>query len=268
MIELSRERRAAKNLEPRKLLIFGMPKVGKTELCMQLPNSLLIDLEGGSDFYEGTAIDVKAAARKLGLDMLGALKEVTISLEKQFKDNNNTPVYDYIILDNTTELEDIANALACINYKNTLIGKNWQGNNITLLPNGAGEGFLRDAFETIYKRFEGYFNKSLIIIAHVKNASITKNGVDLQAKDLNLRGKLKLIVSSDMDAIGYLYRSKSSNINMLSFITNEQDLATGSRCQYLAGKEFKISEKNENGTVTTHWDDIYPSLKEKVVTTK
>lgn len=69
--------------------------------------------------------------------------------------------------------------------------------------------------------------------------------------------KLKFIVTAEMDATGYIYRKQSSNENIISFKTSEQDLATGSRCQHLAGKEFLISEKLPDGTLKTYWDKIF-----------
>lgn len=80
-----------------------------------------------------------------------------------------------------------------------------------------------------------------------------------------------------MDAIGYMYRNKEGNQNMLSFQTNELDLATGARSKHLAGREFVISEKFEvdgktlftfdkenpgkESIIKTYWEKIYPSLK-------
>lgn len=71
---------------------------------------------------------------------------------------------------------------------------------------------------------------------------------------------MKGIVTSDADAIGFMFRSKESNQNILSFKTSETDLATGSRQPYLSGREIIISEKVD-GKLITHWEEIYPSLK-------
>ena len=38
--------------EPRFLIVYSKPKVGKSSSLMQLPKSLLIDLESGSGFYK------------------------------------------------------------------------------------------------------------------------------------------------------------------------------------------------------------------------
>lgn len=189
--------------------------------------------------------------------MISAMRDVIVALSEAKRKNNNIPVYDYLIIDSATELEDMAKNLAGQMYKATPQGKTWTGTDITTLPNGAGYNYVRQAFDRLYNSFDGLYNKSLILIGHVKSASILKNGMELQAKDINLGGKLKFIVAADMDGIAYMFRKQNSNENILSFKTSEQDLATGSRCKHLAGKEFLISEKSPEGVLTTHWDKIF-----------
>lgn len=235
---------------PRKLFIFSQPKVGKTALVADLPNSLLIDLEDGSEFVEAAKINVQRVAIDEGKTILAVLKEISNALSKR------EHVYDYIILDTATALEDVALQLALINYKQSAIGKNFTGNDVLTLPNGAGYLWLRNAFEQIYEKFDKYAAKCFILTGHVKAASINKEGKDLNAKDIHLTGKLKQIVCSGMDAIGFLYRNKETNQNMLSFKTNEQDLATGARPPHLRGQEFVISEL-QGDNIITYWDKIF-----------
>ncbi len=135
------------------------------------------------------------------------------------------------------------------------MGKTYTGN-ILSLPNGAGYGYLREAFETVYNSFHG-LSKCLILSGHIKKSSITKEGKELGAKDLDLTGKLKQITCSDADAIGYLYR-KENNVNILSFKTSEVDLATGARPKHLRQQEIQISEFDpKTEVITAHWDRIF-----------
>jgi hypothetical protein len=242
---------------PKKLLIFSQPKVGKTESALKLPNCFLIDLDDSADFYGGLFLNVQKLANEKRISLADAYYLVVTELKKAVAANNNNPVYDYIAVDTTTQLEEIAKEVALIMYKNTPIGKNFTGNDVLTLPNGAGEGYFRAAFERLYSALDGCYSKALILLGHVKSASIQKNGQDLAARDINLRGKNKLIVSSQMDAIGYLYRDKGTNNNVISFKTNEQDLATGSRCPHLSGQEFILSTQNPDKTLTTYWDKIF-----------
>jgi hypothetical protein len=235
---------------PRRLFIFSQPKVGKTALVADLPNALLVDMEDGSEFIKAAKINVIKYAIENKISRLKVLKEISNSLAKR------EHVYDYIILDTATSMEDMAATLAVINYKQSPMGKNFIGNDVLTLPNGAGYLWLRNAFEEIYQLFDSHAAKAIILLGHVKNASINKDGKELNARDIHLTGKLKQIVTSNMDAIGFLYRDKETGKNMLSFNTNEQDLATGARPEHLRGKEFAISEMID-GNLVTHWDKIF-----------
>lgn len=261
MIELPIQRSTPKVSEPRKLFLFSHPKSGKTSLISSLPNCLLIDLEDGADFYENSSINVKRMALEQGKSMLTILGEIAKSLEDANK-AKGSPMYDFIAIDTTTVLENIAKEYAVILYKQTNMGKGFKGTDVVAeLPQGGGYMWLQIAFEKIYKMFSPLAGKCLILSGHVKNASINKDGKDLSARDINLSGKLKTVVTSDSDCIGYLYRNKETNENIISFKTGEQDLATGSRLPYLSGKEFIISKKLEDGTLETYWSEIFPSLK-------
>lgn len=249
-------------LEPSRLMIFGQPKIGKTRLFMDLPNSLMVDLEEGSKYYAGMKINVKEEAMKEGKHPVAAYLEIANLIKKANQDAGKK-VYDFIGIDTLTVLEDWATIHATSEYKKSAIGKNFSGGNIVKeLSQGAGYSWQRDSFEMLYKAFDGLANKCLILFAHVKTASIQKKGETLNAKDVNLTGKLKLMITSDMDATGYMYREKSSNKNALSFLTDEQDLVTGSRIPALAGKTFLISEVKEGDVFESYWEKIFPSIKE------
>jgi len=91
-------------------------------------------------------------------------------------------------------------------------------------------------------------------------------GKDLQAKDIQLTGKLKSIVCAEADAIGYLFRNpQNANQTILSFKTHEQDLATGARPPHLSNQEFVILElenpdyitKKEPKKFKDNWNQIF-----------
>lgn len=248
--------------DPRKAVFFSHTKVGKTTVLAALPNNLIIDLEDGSSFVSGMKLNIKEIARQKGKSPLHVLKEVANSIREANKECGGYK-YDFITLDTATAMEEMATKLAVILYKKTNIGKGFTGTDVvTELPQGAGYGWLRKAFDEIYALFEGLAGKCLIVSAHVKTASISKNGKDLQAKDLNLTGKLKTILCADVDAIGYLYRK--DNTVIASFKTDEQDLATGSRSEHLRNEEFVLSEYDpKSREFTYHWDKIFSELKTK-----
>ena len=257
------------NQDPRRLLLVAQSKVGKTSLIQTLPSCLNIDLNDSAAFYGGKYIDVRQAKEDLrekfraeGKDveptLLQAYGYVVSELKKAIADGKVS--YDYIAVDTMTDLEEIAKEYGLLKYKQAPMGKSFKGDDIYTLPNGAGYGWVRNAFKELYDMLNGCYKKGIIFIAHVKDASITKGGKELSAMDINLTGKLKLITAADMDAIGFMYRDKNGTDNILSFKGSERMISIGSRCSHLNNQEFIISTLNEDQTLTTHWDKVYQNL--------
>ena len=117
---------------PRRLFVFSFPKIGKTSMFAQLRNSLLIDLEDGSGFVDAAKVNVRQIAIEEKKSVLKVLKEISEELAKR------NHVYDYIILDTATALQDMASELAVILYKKSPMGANFAGNDVLTLANGAG----------------------------------------------------------------------------------------------------------------------------------
>lgn len=234
---------------PKRLFIYATYKVGKTSLVQGLKNYLCVDFEDGSSHYEGNYVSIPGLAEENKISQLNVLNQLYANLAER------PEKYDYIIIDTTTSMEDLAKEYAKKLYKATPIGKGWNGDDILTLPHGAGYGWLRQAFEKIYETFEDFCDR-LILYGHVKNSSITKEGKEVAARDVNLTGSLKHLVCAHADAIGYMYR-KDAKTNILSFKKEgEADLTTGTRCDHLADQEIVISEKID-GKVVTYWDKIY-----------
>ena len=103
---------------PKNLIIFGLPKVGKTTALSQLPNNLIIDLESGSDYVSGYIVKANTY-----VDLFNVAKALKTE-EHNFK---------FVTLDTVTALEDIALELACKRYKESPVGKNWEGSGKDIL---------------------------------------------------------------------------------------------------------------------------------------
>lgn len=168
--------------------------------------------------------------------------------------------YDYIAIDTATALVNIAAHMATIEYKNSTIGKSFDGNNVVKdLPKGAGYALMWDAFERILSWFEPYAQKASIIVTHTKDSSIIKDGRDLSARDINLTGKLREIVCSDAEVIGNLRRDATGTKTIVSFKTDDRDIATGARPAHLSNREFVLVEEEPKGSrnFVYHWDKIF-----------
>lgn len=234
--------------DPKNLIIYGLPKVGKTTLLSNLDNCLILDLEEGSDYVE--ALKIKVHNVKELTDVIKAIKEA------------GNP-YKFIAVDTITALEDLAKPLALNLYKQTPAGQqDNQTRDVTTIAHGAGYGFLRDAIELLINKISEV-TQNVIIVGHVKDkAIVTASGVETgNIKDFDLTGKAGRIMAAKSDAIGFIYRDKESNL-CINF-ENGGEATAGARPEHLAGKKIIVAEYNkETGGFTPHWERIYPSLAE------
>ena len=86
MFELPKEKTVVEQVNPRRLFIFSHTKVGKTTLASMLPNNLIIDLEDGTNYISGLAVNIKEIAGRTGTDELTVLGQVAKKL-KEAKDS-------------------------------------------------------------------------------------------------------------------------------------------------------------------------------------
>lgn len=242
-MELPYEKVPAEKVNPSKLLLFGMPKVGKTTIFSKLENALIVDLENGTNYVD---------AVKVKINTFEDLKELKQALEAKFNEKG-LPPYKYIVLDTVTELEDMVLPLAKLLYQNTPMGKNYKDDDVKKLPNGAGYLYLREAFFSVINSFEKYCD-TLILIGHVKDKMIEKNGQELTEKSVDLTGKIKSLTAAKVDAIGYMYAEK--NKRFIDFNPSEEIIG-GCRSAHLEGKVIKISEKSEEGELNVFWNQIF-----------
>lgn len=234
----------AETQDPKYLILFGLPKVGKTTVLSTLENNLILDMESGSTYVD---------ALKIKINTLKELKETI----KAIKDAGKP--YKFITIDTITAVEEMAKPLAIQLYQNSPMfsQKYADVKDVTQLPNGSGWSFLRAGVEMIVDLIAGATD-NLIICGHVKDTALAES-VEGSVKDLDLGGKLKRILSAKSDAIGFVHRDEDSNL-CIQFGTNGEVL-TGARPAHLANKDIVVAERNEDGTFTSHWERIYPSLQ-------
>ena len=249
-MEINTEVQEPTRFEPRTMCLFGKPKTGKTDCSAALTredNWLLIELEkGGADAIK---------CRHVDCDKLKELYEVLEEVNKDPKKYN----FKGCIIDTATRLEEMASSLAKQMYKATPIGKIWEGNDITTLPNGAGYGWIRKAFLQITKNIENSFDK-VIYLAHTVDKSILIKGEEANSKEISLGGKLSAIFAANIDAIGYVFREENeTKINFKASL----ETVCGNRFPYLADETIVIAESDEKKNMTYHWDKIFPSMKKE-----
>ena len=243
MIVLPKEKVKAKVENPRFLIIFGKPKAGKTTLASKLDNNLIVDLEGGSEFLEALAVQARSV-KDLG-DIANAIRE-------EIKSTGKKP-YKYITLDNASRLEEMCLSYAATLYRQTPMGKNYQGNDVRTLPNGSGYMYLQQAVRKVIDMFRDLCD-NFILIGHLKDKMINKEGEELSEMSLDLVGKLANIICGEADAVGYVYRKK--NETHISFEGGDNSVREA-RAPHLRGKNIVIAESDDNNNIKVYWDKIY-----------
>lgn len=233
----------AENQDPKYLIIFGLPKVGKTTILSTLENNLILDMENGTTYVD---------ALKVKINSLKDLNEVCKAIKEA-----NYP-YKYITIDTITAVEEMAKPLALNLYQKSPIysDKYADVTDVTNLPSGQGYSWLRSAVEMIIDKIAACA-PNIIICGHVKDAALSE-GATMNVKTLDLTGKISRILSAKSDAIGFVHRDENSNLCIQFGADGE--ILTGARPRHLANKDVIVAENNGDGTFTPHWERIYPSL--------
>jgi hypothetical protein len=252
--------------DPRVTIIYSLPKTGKSTLLSTLPNNLMIDLESGTQFLNAISVNVIGitppanetdAQFEARMNPGDGLKPSYYMTEVGRAVMEAGRPYDFITIDTVTKLEDMVLPEAAKMYKETPIGKNWDGDDVRILAKGAGYYFIRKVFMDLIERLKK-LSDNIILVGHLKDSIIEKNGKEVDAKELDLTGKIKQILCADADAIGYLYRGKDDEL-LINFKSSEQILC-GSRCDHLKGQIVKIAEYDAeaNQLINVKWDLVFP----------
>jgi len=253
MVELPKTGTGPERKNPSKLIIFSSPKAGKTELLSRLEDNLILDLENGSGFVSGLKLNILEIAKDKGIKPVVALKEV-IEKIKESNDAKKGYTYKYITIDTVSAMEDFyAPDLALKLYKSTVQGRNFTGDNVLDLAQGAGYKFLRDAMFLIIGELENLC-ETLIISGHTKDKLAEFEGKEITQRGLDLVGKTPAIICSKCDAIAYLYRKDNQTI--ANFKTAET-LSVGARPEHLKNKEIVLLESDKDGNFISHWNKIF-----------
>lgn len=251
-MELPIKKEKANRVNPKKIIIYGNPKTGKTVATSQLDNCLNIDLEDGSNFVEALKINVLQLARESDKSPLVVLKDIINSIKSSNKESG-TYLYKYIAVDTASSLEDIVLPLANKLYKNTAQGKNWDGDDVTLLGNGAGYRWTRMALSMVLNELEEICD-TLIILGHMKEKLVGKGGEEMNERGLALTGQMARIVASQVDAVGYIYRKDNQTI--VDFTATES-LVCGGRCAHLVNKKVVLIESDKDNNIKVNWSEIF-----------
>ena len=240
---LPKEKSTPKINNPKFLILFGRPKAGKSTLMASLENNLIIDLENGYQALSALVVQART---------VNDFAEIANALREEIKNTDKFP-YKYITIDNATRLEEMCLSYAVQLYRQTPMGKTYQGSDVRTLPNGSGYMYLRQAVRKVIDMFRDLC-ESLILVAHVKEKMINKEGEELSEMSIDLTGKLGDILCGEADAIGYVYRKKNDTI--VSFEGGDNSIREA-RANHLRGKKIVVATSDENNNITVDMTKIF-----------
>lgn len=258
MIELPTERSKVTNYNPKLLILMGRPKQGKSSLVASIDSNLIIDLEDG---YRALSV-MKVQARSMA-----DLEEIKAAIIAKGKEIKKAP-YRFITIDNATRLEEMSLPVAAELYRNTAMGQGYgllkdakgmpiknpktgkvmvdPKADVRTLPNGAGYTYLRKALRSMVDMFKPLC-ETLILVTHVKDKQIRKEGQEMSEMAVDLAGKSADIICGEADAVGLIYRD--GNRTFVSFEGGDNTIKEA-RCPHLRGKKILVAESNDSNEVT------------------
>lgn len=202
------------------MIVFGPPKVGKTQFGASFPKSILLECEPGGAKYQ--------RCRKLDIESYDQLKEAYKLLSKD-------KTYETIVIDSLDRVAQWIEAEICREMgighimaakKGQKHGEQW------------GEYVKRAlAFLEAWK----HLGKRMIFLAHTKKVETDGDGLVISPKTINLYGQAANRVVSIVDNIGHLYAKDDNGktIRVLSFKPGVH-VEAGSRHPALADKMIEI----------------------------
>jgi len=261
-MELPKTKSKVIDYNPSFAIIYGKPKSGKSTLMASLEDNLIIDLEDGYKSLEVLKIQART---------YNDLKEIrNLIIQKGIDDgctrDNGKKPYRFITIDNASRLEEYCLNESARLYRETPMGKSWgkiktpdgkyvddPSADVRTLPNGSGYTYIRMAVFNAIKMFKPLCN-TLILVAHVKDKLINKEGQEMSEMAIDLAGKLGDILCGEADAIGYTYRQ--GNKTILSFRGGD-NIIREARPLHLRNKEFTVIESDEHGEVHVDMSKIF-----------
>lgn len=263
--ELPTEMHEPETYAPKLMLLSGLVKSGKSTFCASIPDTLIIDLEDG--YRSLKCMRVRAENASDLAQIAKAIKDKTIADGKQ--------PYRRIVIDNSTRLDEMSKPVAVNLYRKTPAGKMFgykidpatkqpmkdRNGNLIDDPNADvaslginGYLYKREALKTMVNAFIG-LSESLILVTHIKDKLINKDGAELSVNDIDLGGKMSTILAGMSDAVGIVYREK--NKTFVDF-NGGDNLIWGARPKYLRNKRFCVIESDESGDIKINTNEIFP----------
>lgn len=222
----------SRDLRNKYVLLYGLPKVGKTSFAAQCPNNLIFCFEKGVNFLPG----VYAADVPKWTDFKALLKQLD---KQEIKDKFHT-----ITIDTISIAWNLCEQYICSQNGVKALGD---------IPWGKGYALLKDEFSSALRQISmmGY---GMILITHAKTKT-EPIGDDktIEIVSPNIPERAQDIVNALVDIIGYIHvefvgeNEKGEAVSKRTLITRgTPTVVAGSRLKYLEPKiPFGYTELTE-----------------------
>jgi len=209
----------SRDLKGKFLLIYGQPKTGKSTFGSQLPRSLFLNFEQGTNALAGI--------RSVPILRWGDFKKVLSQLRKP----QAREMYDSIVVDTASIAWQLCEKYVC---------QREGVDSIRDIPWGQGWGMLRNEFSECWREIT-LLGFGILFIAHSKDKPTEmrdENGESITAVAPDLPNQCYTIINSIVDIIGYLQVQMNTDGTSERFLYTRSTptVFAGSRYQYLAPK--------------------------------
>jgi len=209
----------SRDLKGKFLLIYGQPKTGKSTFGSQLPRSLFLNFEQGTNALAGI--------RSVPILRWGDFKKVLSQLRKP----QAREMYDSIVVDTASIAWQLCEKYIC---------QREGVDSIRDIPWGQGWGMLRNEFSECWREIT-LLGFGILFIAHSKDKPTEmrdEDGNEITAVAPDLPNQCYTIINSIVDIIGYLQVQMNNDGTSERFLYTRSTptVFAGSRYQYLAPK--------------------------------
>lgn len=246
----------ASAINPENMILFGLPKCGKTGIILDektgLKNCLLLDVERGSNHYKGLKLQPPEGYGPVST--FNWMKKVSQTIRDQDRP------YDYVAIDTLSYLDELSEWVGTYRYMQRPGNKFNVRDGVTLkpadpgyesvhtLPEGYGYRWSRESMLDMYDQLKGLGRICTIFICHVNDRFVLKEAQEVRVIELSLTGKVKNIVARDVDAIGYVWNDDGQM--KISFKGNETKVGGIRGANHIQGYEGPLD-----------WDKVFVKTK-------
>ena len=209
----------SRDLKGKFLLIYGQPKTGKSTFGSQLPRSLFLHFEQGTNALAGI--------RSVPILRWTDFKKVLTQLRKP----QAREMYDSIVVDTASIAWQLCEKYVC---------QREGVESIRDIPWGEGWGMLRNEFSECWREIT-LLGFGILFIAHSKDKPTEmrdEEGNAITAVAPDLPNQCYTIINSIVDIIGYLQvqMNQDGSSERFLYTRSTPTVFAGSRYQYLAPK--------------------------------